>query len=127
MKLQNRIEKLEQNISDRPIEMLITYKTFAGVIDGKVSALPIIGWRIKDHEDVIRMDGETDNQLQIRATAEALKASNDKHLTLTHIVDDKTLEKLQENDFTMDELIKPNIHMSAEEAYMRMLGHSKVK
>ena len=79
MNLQNRLEKLEAKagIGVDKITAIFHY-IIDSVVDGKPYHAPVVGWRTYEGEEIMRLEGESDESLAERATsiANAKSGSN---------------------------------------------------
>lgn len=71
MNLHNRLEKLEAKAGNDEDKITAIFHHIIHPLNGKPFQAPIVGWRICGGEDIMRLDGESDESLAERATAMA--------------------------------------------------------
>lgn len=119
MKLQSRLKKLEVLASDTKPDEFLVVRQIVALRGGKPYELPLLGWHIGGHDDVMRIDGETDEQLSSRASELAAKhVTANRFATITQII---PTEMIGDNP-QIKQMINPQRVMSAQEAYMLMLS-----
>ena len=69
MNLQNRLEKLEAKAGIDVDKITAIFHHIIHSVNGKPYQAPIAGWRICGGEDIMRLDGESDESLAERATS----------------------------------------------------------
>ena len=76
MNLHNRLEKLEAKAgNDIDKITAIFHYIIDSVVDGKPHQAPIAGWRICGGDDIMRLESESDEDLEERATSIATAKS----------------------------------------------------
>ena len=79
MNLQNRLEKLEAKAGNDVDKITaIFHYIIDSIVDGKPYQAPIAGWRTYEGEEIMRLEGESDESLADRAIsiANAKSGSN---------------------------------------------------
>ena len=78
MNLHNRLEKLEAKAGNDEDKITAIFHHIIHPIDGKPYQAPIAGWRVCGGEDIMRLEGESDERLAECAisTANAKSESN---------------------------------------------------
>ena len=69
MNLNNRLEKLEAIAGTGKEKITAIFRVIIQCVDGKPKRASLAGWQITDGENVMRLEGETDESLQARATS----------------------------------------------------------
>jgi hypothetical protein len=69
MNLQNRLEKLEAIAGNDEDKITAIFHHIIHSVNGKPYQAPIAGWRICGGEDIVRLEGESDESLAERATS----------------------------------------------------------
>ena len=69
MNLHNRLEKLEAKAGNDEDKITAIFHNIIHPVNGKPYQKPIAGWRVCGGEDVIKLEGESDENLTERATA----------------------------------------------------------
>ena len=68
MNLHNRLEKLEAKAGNDVDKITATFHYIIdSVVDGKPYHAPIAGWRTYEGEEIMRLEGESDESLKERA------------------------------------------------------------
>ena len=79
MNLHNRLEKLEAKAGNDVDKITATFHYIIdSVVDGKPYHAPVVGWRSYEGEEIMRLDGESDESLAERATSIANAKSSTK-------------------------------------------------
>jgi len=78
MNLHNRLEKLEAKAGNDEDKITAIFHHIIHPIDGKPYQAPIAGWRTYEGEEIMRLEGESDESLADRAIsiANAKSGSN---------------------------------------------------
>ena len=93
MNLHKRLVKLEAKAGNDVDKITATFHHIIHSVGGKPYQAPIAGWRTIGGEDIMRLEGESDESLEERATLIA-KAKSDTNLIPSFIQIDGEDEKL---------------------------------
>ena len=75
MNLHNRLEKLEAKAGNDEDKITAIFHHIIQPVNGKPYQAPIAGWRICGGDDIMRLESESDEDLEERATSIATAKS----------------------------------------------------
>ena len=76
MNLHNRLEKLEAKAGNAEDKITAIFHYFVHSVNGRPYQAPIAGWRTYEGEQIMRLEGESDESLADRAKTIANSGSN---------------------------------------------------
>ena len=78
MNIHNRLEKLEAKAGNDEDKITAIFHHIIHPVDGKPYQAPIAGWRTYEGEEILRLEGESDESLAERAIsiANAISGNN---------------------------------------------------